>query len=114
MDLNFYLVEALPLLMMGFLCGFVRFARTENELANEPQDEHKRAIMNRTRYLRGVDVILTSAFTGLIVFALLTHFFEKLSYVSRVAIAAAVALYGIDKILDLVQRIINLRKEARG
>lgn len=113
MDLKYYIIEALPLFLMGFLCGFVRFARTENELANEPQDEKRQAIIKRTRYLRGIDVILTSAITGLIVFALLTHF-TGLSYIVKVAIAAGVALYGIDKILELIHKVISLKKEAKG
>lgn len=113
MSIDFYIIEILPLFLMGLLCGFVRFARTENELANEPQDEKKKAIINRTRYLRGIDVVLTSAITGLIVFALLSHF-QQISYIVRVAIAAAVAIYGIDKILELIHKVINLKKEAKG
>ncbi len=112
MNFEIYFIEALPLFLMGVLCGFIRFARTENELANEPQDENKKAIINRTRYLRGIDVVLTSAITGLIVFALLSYF-SQISYIIRVAIAAAVALYGIDRILEFIHKIISLKKEAK-
>lgn len=103
-------LDFLPLLIMGFFCGFVRFARNENELLNTNDDEKKEIKIKRTRFLRGIDVILTSSISSAIIYALLSHF-TNFNYLVKIAIAAAVALYGVDKILDLAHRIWDLRSK---
>lgn len=103
-----YYIEFLPLFVMGFMCGFVRFARNENELINENEDENKMIKLKRTRFLRGIDIVLTSAISGVIIFICLGHFFE-LPYLAKVAISAAFALYGVDKMLDLIHKLWELR-----
>ena len=103
-----YLMEFLPLFLMGFMCGFVRFARNENELINEKENEQNATKIKRTRFLRGIDIVLTSAISGIIIFACLGHFF-KLPYLVKMAISAAFALYGVDKMLDLIHKVWELR-----
>lgn len=103
-----YYIEFLPLFVMSFMCGFVRFARNENELINENEDEKKAIKLKRTRFLRVIDIVLTSAISGVIVFACLGHFFN-LPYLVQMAIAAAFALYGVDKMLDLIHKIWELK-----
>ena len=103
-----YYIEFLPLFVMSFMCGFVRFARNENELINENEDEKKAIKLKRTRFLRVIDIVLTSAISGVIVFACLGHFFN-LPYLVQMAIASAFALYGVDKMLDLIYKIWELK-----
>ncbi len=108
MNLNIILIEILPLFLMGFFCGFVRFARGENELLTDDKKDNEQTF-KRARIWRAVDVILTSAITSLIIFALLSHFTE-LVYLVKIAISAAVALYGVDKIIDILSKLISLKK----
>lgn len=109
MSAEYYLLEILPLLLLGFLCGFVRFARSENELINSSENSDK---LSKTRFLRGFDVVLTSAITSLIIFASLSHFTE-FSYLVKIAFSSCVALYGVDKILEFLQKIVSLKKAAQ-
>lgn len=109
--MNFtFLIEFAPLLLLGFLCGFIRFARNENELLTENDDEKKELKLKRTRFLRGIDIILTSSVSSAIIFALLGQFTE-LGYLVKIAISAATALYGVDKILEIVHKIWELKKK---
>lgn len=105
-----YLIEFLPLFVMSFLCGFVRFARNENELINDNEDEKKAIKLKRTRFLRAIDIVLTSAISGVIIFVCLGHFFE-LPYLAKMAISSAFALYGVDKMLDLIHKVWELRSK---
>lgn len=102
-----YILEFLPLLILGLFCGIVRFARGENDLLNdETQNENK---IKKTRIYRAVDVVLTSSFLAFISFACLS-FFTELTYIFKVGISSAIALFGIDKVLDIVQRVISLKQ----
>lgn len=102
------LSEYIALLVLGFLCGFVRFARNEHEILNENEDEKKDIKLKRTRFLRGIDLVLTSGIISFIVFTLLGYF-ENLPYLFKIACASAVALLGVDKVLNVLERIINLK-----
>ena len=104
---NVYFLEFLPLCVLGLFCGIVRFARGENELlTHEEQDENK---VKKTRFYRAIDVVLTSSFLAFISYACLS-FFTELTYIFKVGISAAIALFGIDKVLDIVQRVISLKQ----
>lgn len=105
---NNFLIELLPLFLMGLLCGFIRFARTENEIINANEDEKKTIKIKRTRFLRGIDIVLTSSITAALAFALLSYF-TQLEYLFKIAIAELIALYGIDKILYIVDKLINIK-----
>lgn len=113
MSAEYYLLEILPLLLMGILCGFVKFVRGENELLNDEKMSERTRLkyqkLRKTRFLRGFDVVLTSAITSLIIFACLSYFSE-LTYMVKIAISSSVALYGVDKILEILQKIISLKK----
>ena len=86
----------------------MRFARGENELLTDDKKDNEQTF-KRARIWRAVDVILTSAITSLIIFALLSHFSE-FSYLVKIAISAAVALYGFDRIIDILSKLISLKK----
>lgn len=102
-----YLMEYLPLVFMGFLCGFVRFSRNENVLINEQENENTTKL-TRTRFLRVIDVVLTSVISAIIVFECLGHFTE-FTYLVKISISAAIALYGVDKILEIIHKVWELR-----
>ena len=104
-----YLIEFAPLIVMSLLCGFVRFARTESELINDNEDEKRAIKYKRTRTLRGIDIVLTSMISGFIIYACLSHFTD-INYLVKIGISAAVALYGVDKMLDIVHRLWEIKK----
>lgn len=107
------LSEYIALLVMGILCGFVRFARNEHEILNENEDEKKGIKLKRTRFLRGIDLVLTSGIIAFIVFTLLGYF-KDLPYLFKIACASSVALLGVDKVLSMLERLINLKNGGKN
>lgn len=106
---NIFLSEYIAIFTLGFLCGFVRFARNEHELISENEDEKKAIKIKRTRFLRGIDIVLTSTVLAFITFTLL-NYFDNLNHSFRLALASLVAIYGVDKVLNIVERLWNLKK----
>lgn len=106
---SIFLSEYIAIFVLGFLCGFVRFARNEHELINENEDEKKAIKIKRTRFLRGIDIVLTSTVLAFITFTLL-NYFEDLNHSFRLALASLVAIYGVDKVLNIIERLWNLKK----
>lgn len=106
---NIYYIEFLPLFLLGIFCGVARFARHENETMNEEVDEIKVKQKRKTRLLRAIDVILTSGFICVTTYMCLNYFTE-LDYMVKVGIAGAVALYGVDRILDWLRKIRGIQQ----
>ena len=113
MEFDIYLIRYLPLILMGLLCGFVRFIRAENELINTKISQREKAKLKRTRFIRCFEVVLTSAITGFIIFGALSHW-SQFSYMVRIALSAAVALYGVDKVLDIAQRVLSMVRKDKN
>lgn len=90
-----YILEFLPVLIIGLLSGTANFCRRDS-------DDLVEANWKDFFYQFSSSVLLCG-----VVYAILDA--TDLSYMTRWAIAGAVSFYGVDKALDIVQRIINLR-----
>ena len=103
MILNYsvYYLEFLPVFVFGFFCGIARFARLEVE------NEEKKDLW--TRFFRAIDIILTSGFICVIIYAMLSYF-DELTYILRVGLAATFALFGVDKALEFFHKILELKR----
>lgn len=98
------LTTHLPLLIVGFICGFVKFSKGEQELIVSDKSEEERVNLRRARIYRAADVVLTSVIMCFASYHLIEYFLE-LNYVMCVSISALITLLGFDKCLDLLDRI---------
>lgn len=88
-------VELFPVFIVALLAGLVSFYNQVNEYST-PKTKRD-----------AVRIIGTSAFLGLISYSLLSA--TDLPYLARVGISAAIGFFGIDKTIEIVQKLLSLR-----
>lgn len=98
------LTTHLPLIIVGFICGFVKFSKGEQELINSDKSEEERQKLRRSRVYRIVDIVLTSVIMCFASYHLIEYFLQ-LNFVMCVSISSLITLLGIDKCLDLLDRL---------
>ena len=86
----------LPCIVLGIFCGIASYF--QNYLRNEDFVPNKGKLIANG---------LTSAILSFIIFAILDS--TDLSFMTKLAISSAVAFLGIDKALDVVERLLRLR-----
>lgn len=107
MDINYTIVEAtgitydelyavLPCIVLGIFCGVASYF--QNYLRDEEFKPNKGKLVANG---------LISAILSFIVFAVLDS--TDLTFMTKLAISSAVAFLGIDKALDMVERLLRLR-----
>lgn len=107
MDINHTIVEAtgltydelyaiLPCIVLGIFCGVASYF--QNYLRDESFEPNKGKLVANG---------LTSAILSFIIFAILDS--TDLTFMTKLAISAAVAFLGINKALDVVERLLRLR-----
>ena len=107
MDINHTIVEAtgltydelyaiLPCIVLGIFCGVASYF--QNYLRDEDFVPNKGKLVANG---------LTSAILSFIIFAILDS--TALSFMTKLAISSAVAFLGIDRALDVVERLLRLR-----
>lgn len=91
----------LPCILLGVFCGigsyFNNFLHEENF---------------KPSFRKFVASAFSSAITSFIIFAILDH--TGFSFMTKLAISCGVAFFGIDKALDIVQKLMNLRSGRNG
>lgn len=85
--------ELFPILFVGLFAG----------LASYYADDSRKKI---------VKVVLTSLFLTLLVFTLLTM--ADLPYLAKVGISAGAGYFGIDKSLELIQKLLSLKNQNKS
>lgn len=84
--------ELIPILFVGLFAG----------LASYYADDSNKKIAK---------IIITSTFLTLLVFTILTA--ADLPYLARVGISAGAGYFGIDKSLELIQRLLSLKNQRK-
>lgn len=93
------LYAILPCIMLGLFCGVASYF--QNYLKDEEDFKPSRGKL--------VAKGLTSAILSFIIFAILDS--TDLTFMTKLAISSAVAFLGIDKALDVVERLLRLRSQ---
>lgn len=86
----------LPCIILGIFCGIGSYF--QNYLNNEDFKINKYKLMAN---------VFTSAILSFIIFAILDD--TELTFMTKLSISSSVAFLGIDKALDLVERLLKLR-----
>lgn len=92
------LYAVLPCIVLGIFCGIASYF--QNYLKDEDFKPNKGKLVANG---------LTSAILSFIIFAILDS--TDLSFMTKLAISSAVAFLGIDKALDVVERLLRLRSQ---
>ena len=92
-NINKYL-ELMPVMLMGLLSGVVSYF---NDGSAESKVAYKHAIKS----------IVTCAFLAILAYSILSA--TDLPYLAKVGISCAIGYFGIDKAIELVQKIIALK-----
>lgn len=87
-------LELMPVMLMGLLSGVVSYF---NDGSAESKVAYKHAIKS----------ILTCAFLAILSYSILSA--TDLPYLAKVGISCAIGYFGIDKAIELVQKIIALK-----
>ena len=87
----------LPCILLGVFCGIGSYFN------NFLHDENFKPSVRKV-----VASAFSSAITAFIIFAILDT--TDFSFMVKLAISSGVAFFGIDKALDIVQKLMNLRK----
>ena len=87
-------LELMPVTLMGLLSGIVSYF---NGSAKDSNNAYKQAIKN----------ILTCAFLAILSYSILSA--TDLPYLAKVGISCAIGYFGIDKAIEIVQKIIALK-----
>lgn len=87
-------LELMPVTLMGLLSGIVSYFNNADKDSN---NAYKQAIKN----------ILTCAFLAILAYSILSA--TDLPYLAKVGISCAVGYFGIDKAIEIVQKIIELK-----
>ena len=90
-------IAIIPCLVLGLLVGSANYFKPFLENHDFKGSWH-----------RMLASILSSSVLSFIIFAILDS--TDLTFMTKLAISCAVAFLGIDKALDLVERLLNLRK----
>ncbi|WP_104757923.1 phage holin family protein [Helicobacter salomonis] len=85
------LLELLPIMLIGLLSGALSYFNGENVSL-------KKAFV----------VVCTSSFICLCVYSMLSA--TNLPYLAKVGLSASVGYFGIDKALEILKNILNLKK----
>lgn len=92
------LYAVLPCIILGIFCGIASYF--QNYLKDEEFKPSKGKLVANG---------LTSVILSFIIFAILDS--TDLSFMTKLAISSAVAFLGIDKALDVVERLLRLRSQ---
>lgn len=87
-------IELIPVVFVGLFAGLISYLQSEEENQNK-----------KMKYI--FKVIITSSFLTLIVFSILTA--TNLPYLACVGISAGVGYFGIDKAIEVAQKLISLK-----
>lgn len=90
-----FFFELFPILIIGVLSGIANFCRKDS-------DEETEANWRDFFYQFSSSILICG-----IVYAILDS--TNFSYMTRWAIAGAVSFYGVDKALEIAQKLLNLR-----
>lgn len=93
-----YYLNLLPIILVGLFSGLASYYKDEKE-----GDKKQKHLINAS---------LTSCFLCFLTYSLLSDV-NSLGYVSKVGIAAAVGYFGIDKTLDLIQKIFEIIRQSK-
>ena len=85
-------IELLPVFVIGLCSGIVAFFSDKSE--------------NHTKFY-AIKCIITSAFITIIMYSILAA--TDLPYLAKVGISCAVGFFGVDKAIEIVQKIIALK-----
>lgn len=88
-------LELMPVLLMGILSGIVSYFN--NVCDNDLRKAYKQAFKS----------ILTCAFLAILSYSILSA--TDLPYLAKVGISCAIGFFGIDKAIEIVQKIIALK-----
>lgn len=88
-------LELMPVLLMGILSGIVSYFN--NGGANDSRKAYKQAFKS----------IITCAFLAILAYSILSA--TDLPYLAKVGISCAIGFFGIDKAIEIVQKIIALK-----
>ncbi|WP_223810235.1 phage holin family protein [Campylobacter sp. LR286c] len=95
-------IELLPILVVGLICGLFKFINDEKKV-------EKCELKKNDMYINFLKVVSTSSMLCIIIYMILTAI--DLSYLAKVGIASAFSFLGLDKAINLVRDILNLKKE---
>lgn len=87
--------ELLPVLLMGILSGVVSYFNKDGD---------------RGAVRESIKAIITCAFLAVVTYAMLSA--SELPYLAKVGLSCAVGYFGIDKAIEIVQKLINLKNNA--
>lgn len=93
-ELSYYL-SFLPIILVGLFSGVASYYKDEND---------------KKKHL--INVVLTSCFLCFLTYSLLSDI-NSMGYVSKIGIAAAVGYFGIDKTLDLIQKVFEIIRQSK-
>lgn len=88
-------LELMPVMLMGVLSGIVSYFNSGG--AKDSNNAYKQAIKS----------ILTCAFLAILAYSILSA--TDLPYLAKVGISCAIGYFGIDKAIEIVQKIIALK-----
>lgn len=92
--LNEY-IELLPICFVGIVSGCINYLQVESAGKKET-----------------IRIIITSSFLTILTYAILTS--TSLPYLACVGISAAVGYFGIDKAIELAQKLLSLKGSKEG
>jgi len=92
-----YLV-LIPIVFIGLLAGFIKYLN-----ANDEDKDTKKEVFK---------IFVMSVFISVVCFSILTAI-ESLPYLAKVGISAFAGYFGIDKTIEYIQKILNLRGERK-
>ena len=88
-------LELMPVMIMGVLSGIVSYFNSGD--AKDSNNAYKQAVKS----------ILTCAFLAILAYSILSS--TDLPYLAKVGISCAIGYFGIDKAIEIVQKIIALK-----
>ena len=94
-------IAIIPCLVLGFLIGLANYFKPLLENHNFRGSWH-----------RMFASMLSSSVLSFIIFAILDS--TDLTFMTKLAISCAVAFLGIDKAVDLIERLLNLHKRGNS
>lgn len=92
-------IELIPIALVGVIVGIVKYLQNEAEIYTKKQI---------------IRDFITSTFLCVITYAMLSA--ADLPYLAKMGVASAIAYFGIERALEIVKQIINLKgsKESKN
>lgn len=87
-------LELIPVCVISLIAGIISYYNTENK--GELPSKYS-----------SFKIIGTSAFLGVVTYSILSS--TDLNYLAKVGVSSCIAFFGIDKSLELVQKLLSLR-----